>query len=173
MPPRFPRSRWKAGTVYALPLFDNTFGFGQAVTAMWPTLIYVALFSYHLPAVPKITPQLLRRDVVALVATWRQHLNGGRFATVGVAKPVVEKHEFPNERFAEAGYIGARHYDSGLLCDLLSAYFAITPWNVMYDEDCWDTMLAPGISRPDNAIILSPRDRERYRATLIQNQKET
>ena len=168
MSSRFTRSRWKAGTVYALPLSDNTFGVGQAIASMWPTLIYVALFSQHLPAIPEVLPQLLRRDVVALVATWRRDLNGGRWATVGRAEPVVEKREFPNERFAEAGYTGAKWYDSGLLCDLLSAYFSLTPWNAMHDENYWDKMLAPGISRPENAIVLSPRDRELYRATLTQ-----
>jgi hypothetical protein len=48
----FKRSRWKPGSVYALPLADGSFGIAQAVVAS-PGLagvINVAVFDYRYPA---------------------------------------------------------------------------------------------------------------------------
>ena len=157
------RTRWAPGVVYAVPLTDGSYGVAQAVDAMMVNVIYVALFRSRLQSLPDASPSLSRSDVVALTATWRRDLENGDWPVLGSADLAVEKAEFPNERFASKGYIGAKHFDAELLAEFLSAYHGLLPWNVSYEEDAYDQMLAPGICRPDSAIVLDPEARNAYR----------
>ena len=158
------RSRWAPGAVYAVPLADGSFGFAQAIDAMMDNVIYVALFDNRVHEAPSGPPVLDRQRVVSLAATWRQHLNRGDWAPLGVVAPVVRKSDFPNERFARAGYVGAKHYDAGILADFLSAYQGLLPWNVLYDEGYYDHLLAPGVARPSTVRVLDGEARTAYRS---------
>lgn len=157
------RSRWVPGTVYAVPLEDGSFGFAQAIDAMMVNVIYVVLFADHVSDFPMDPPPLERRRVVSLAATQRQQLNGGEWLRIGVVPPIAHKAEFPNERFARNGYVGATHYDAGVLADFLSAYHGLLPWNVMHEEDYNDRLLAPGVRRPVSARVLDATSRAAYR----------
>ena len=123
--------------VYAVPLTDGSLGIAQAGEAQGEMLnvIYVALFSDRHSCVPDEPPPLKREDSIALVATWRQGLNRGDWLTVGHAPEVFRTPEFPNERYAKNGYVGAQHQDTGLLSNFLSAYHGLIPWNVMHDPE--------------------------------------
>lgn len=158
------RVSWAAGAVYAVPLGDGSYGLAQAIDAMMVNVIYVALFAARVPELPAAPPPLRREAVVALTATWRQHLNRGDWPYIGEAATVVRKGAFPSEQFAKAGYVGARHYDAGLLAKFLAAYHGLLPWNVMHVEDYYDRLLAPGVSRPAAAVLLDPAARAAYRA---------
>lgn len=158
------RVRWAPGAVYAVPLTDGSYGLAQAIDAMMVNVIYVALFAARLPAVPEVVPELRPETIVSLAATWRQDLDRGDWPYVGGAPLVVRKAAFPNERFAASGYVGAKHYDAGILADFLSAYHGLLPWNVMHVEDYYDRLLAPGVPRPDTAQLLDPAARAAYRA---------
>ena len=61
------------------------------------------------------------------------------------------------------GYVGAKNHDAELLEDFLSAFHGLIPWNVMYDEKYWETLLAPGVKVPNTVNILSAKEREQYR----------
>lgn len=130
---------------------------------MMVNVIYVALFADRARELPSVPAQLDGRRVVSLAATWRQHLNRGDWKQLGVTAPVVRKSDFPNERFARAGYVGAKHYDAGLLASFLSAYHGLLPWNVLHEEDYYDQLLAPGVDRPPAARVLDADARAAYR----------
>ncbi len=151
--------------VYAVPLPDGSFGVAQAVAAMMVNVIYAALFSDRLSAPLSIGYLPRRTSAIALTATWRQALNRGEWTALGVAPLVFQKSEFPNEQFAQRGYVGAKHYDAGLLVDFLAAWHGLEPWNVMTDEDFFDKLIAPGVSRPTTAVVLSAAERDLYRRT--------
>lgn len=75
--------------------------------------------------------------------------------------------EFPNERYANKGYVGAVNYDAGLLADFLSAFHGLLPWNVMHDPAYYDGLLRPGLPRPQSVRILDERERENYRREVL------
>jgi hypothetical protein len=159
------RNLWAPGMVYAVPLGDGSFGVAQAVDEMLTNVIYVALFSDRLDIVPRSPVYPQAASGIALVATWRQDLNRGEWAPLGVAPLAFEKAVFPNERFAASGYVGAKHQDAGLLAEFLAAFHGVVPWNVLFEEDYYDRLLIPGIRRPATAVILNPAAREEYRRT--------
>ena len=152
---------------YAVPLSDGSFGVAQAGEAMMTNVIYVALFNNRLASLPDDPPQLQRDAVVALSATWRQALNRGDWPSLKLVPEIFAKSDFPNERFARSGYVGAKHYDAGGLCKFLSAYHGLIPWNVMYDPGYYDQFLLPGAKRPDCALLLGPEARAKYRREVM------
>jgi hypothetical protein len=109
-------------------------------------------------------PILARNDLVALLALTRHGLTSGYWPVLATRPVLFSKAEFPNERLARSGYVGATMYDYGLAEDLLSAYHGLIPWNTWKEEDYLDTMLAPGVPRPVTARVLSATDRASYRA---------
>lgn len=155
--------------VYAVPLADGSFGVAQAGEAQGPfvNVIYVVLFAERYTHIPDQVPTMNRDSAVSLVATWRQALNRGEWISLGVASEIFRKSEFPNERYANKGYVGAENYDAGLLADFLSAFHGLLPWNVMHDPAYYDKLLRPGLPRPQTARILNESDREKYRREVM------
>jgi hypothetical protein len=165
---RFPynRSRWQTGMVYAIPLGDSTFCFAQAIVPVMVNVIDIAIFAHRIESLPTTIPPLVRSEIIALGATWRQDLNCGRWASLGVCSPIIEANEFPNQRILQSGGVRTSHSTAGLWEDLLEAWYGLLPWNVMFEEDYFDKKLAPGVSRPSSAVVLSPADRESFRAEM-------
>ena len=159
------RVKWQYGAVFVLPLTDGSFSIGQAIDSMMTHIVYCAFFSTRYQNLPDSLPVLDRNDVISLVAVWKRSLNIGHWPIIGVAPLVVPKQDFPNEQFRDNGYIGAKHYDEGIAEDLVSAYHGLIPWNVMFKEDYYDSMLLNGIERPQSAVVLSGEDRRKYRET--------
>src|SRR5258706_5398224 len=91
-PAKRKQSRWKPGTVYAVPLTDRSFGIAQAGEAQAPfvNVIYVALFADRYTHIPDAVPALERDSAVSLTATWRQALNRGEWLSLGVAPEIFK-----------------------------------------------------------------------------------
>lgn len=168
-PAKRKQSRWKPGTVYAVPLTDGSFGIAQAGETQGPfvNVIYVALFADRYTHLPDEVPALKHDSAVSLTATWRQALNRGEWPSLGVVPEIFKKSEFPNERYRSKGYVGASNYDAGLLANFLSAFHGLLPWNVMHDPAHYDALLRPGLSRPQSVQILNERERENYRREVL------
>jgi hypothetical protein len=63
----------------------------------------------------------------------------------------------PNQIVIATGTtVGVKHSDAGLIADLLDAWHGLAPWNVMFDENYFDSKLAPGVTRPSTALVLTP-----------------
>ena len=158
------RVKWVPGLIFAVPLTDRSWGVGQTSELMMPHWGYCALFSERLPSLDAAVPRPTKKDLVALLAVARQGLASGYWPVIGTGPAVFGKAEFPNERLAASGYVGAQMYDYGLGEELLSAFHGLTPWNTYKEEDYLDTMLAPGVARPAAAKVLSAAERAAYRA---------
>ena len=169
VPAKRKQSPWKPGMTYAVPLVDGSFGIAQAGEAMGDlvNVIYVALFADRFPALPTMPLPLDARTAIALSATWRQDLNRGKWLSLTVQPEVFRRSDFPNERFAASGYVGATHSGAGILTDFMCAYHGLVPWNVMFDPEHHDKLLRPGVNRPDQALVLSDAERQRYRREVM------
>ena len=161
------RPRYKPGMVYAVPLADGSFGLAQAGGSMFPTVIYVALFLERFEAVPAIPPALDESRLASLTATWRKNLNKGEWVPLGVSQLTPGLLNHPTEALAANGYVGAKHYDSGILSEFLSACHGALPWNVMYDPAYYEKLLIAGSVRPAKAVVLSEEERTVYRREVF------
>lgn len=164
----FKRSKWAPGMFYAVPLADGSYGFVQAIAEAMVNVIDIAVLSTRSALLPLTPPTASAEDVISLSATWRQDLNGGDWAALGVSALVVDPSIMPNQKLLGIGTIvGIKHVSGGLISDLLNAWHGLAPWNTMHDETYFDSQLAPGVIRPHTAIILTPAEREAHRARLL------
>jgi hypothetical protein len=157
------RPRYKPGTVYAVPLADGSFGLAQAGSPMFPTVIYVAMFLDRFETIPSGPPPLDESRLVSLTATWRKNLNKDEWVPLGASELTPGLLNHPSEALAAGGYVGAKHCDSGLLSEFLSACHGALPWNVMHDPAYYEKLLVPGTARPANAVVLGEKERTAYR----------
>ena len=155
--------KWNYGDVFAVPLVDGSWSMGQAIGSMMTHIVYCAFFDTRFQSLPSSPPLSPRPPIVALLATWKESLNFGDWPVVATSPLVVEVAEFSNERFRAGGYVGAKHYDEGIVADFLSAYHGLAPWNIMADERYYDALLREGVARPASAIVLSGDARQKYR----------
>ena len=159
--------RYKPGMVYAVPLSDGSFGIAQAGSAMWPNVIYIALYADRYDELPTSTPPLSRLRAISLSATWKKDLNKGTWVPLGIREEEHKLAEFPNEAHAEQGYVGAKHCDAGILSEFLSAYHGLLPWNAMHDPNYYDQLLVRNAPRSDKLVILGEAERVAYRRDVF------
>jgi hypothetical protein len=81
---RFRRTWWKPGAVFGVPLADDRLSIAQAIAPMMENVIYVALLSDLIDSPSESLPPISRVNVISLIATWRQSLNNGSWASLGV-----------------------------------------------------------------------------------------
>jgi len=153
--------------VFGIPLADGSFGIIQAIDIMLVNVIYIAVFSDRYEYLPSNIISLKNDNLISLQATWKQDLNNGSWANICTIEPAVKKVDFPNEKFSESGYVGAKHASGGMFNRFLNAYHGIEPWNVMADERYWDTYLNVGKSRPEEAFCLNDEERNKYRSEIL------
>jgi hypothetical protein len=166
----FKRSRWTPGMVYAVPLSDGTFGYVQAISEAMVNVIDVAIFSHRSPNLATAPPKLEKAQVISLDATWRQDLDSGHWAALGVVELVVDPSAMPNQVIIGTGTtVGIKHCSAGGIAGLLEAWHGLAPWNVMFDESYFDLKLAPNVSRPSTALVLTSAEREAHRANEAAN----
>jgi len=161
------RVKWKNGYVYALPLTDGSYSVAQAIDSMMPNIGYCAVFNYRFSCFPPSVPALNKRNIIALLAVTKVSIKIERWSILGEATLAAKKKDFPNERFARKGYVGSVTYDSGLIEDLVSGYYALIPWNALFEETFYDEMLLHGIKRPTSVVILSVEERQKYRENIL------
>jgi hypothetical protein len=85
----------------------------------------------------------------------------------------VDLLEFPNQKLRASGGVGIEHGSAGLIEALLNVWHGLEPWNVTYEEDFYDRLLCPGVTRPPTAVVLSPGDRARYREAMLRGRTTT
>jgi hypothetical protein len=156
--------------VYAVPLSDGTFGYVQAISEALVNVIDVAAFSIRTSVLPAVPPKLHQSEAISFSATWRQDLNRGNWAALGLAALAIEPAAMPNQVLLQAGTtVGVKHSDAGAIQSLLEAWHGLAPWNVMFDENYFDLKLAPGVRRPSSALVLAPEQRSAFRASAAAN----
>lgn len=148
---RRPKAKpWRVGDLFALPLGDGTFGFGQ-VLGDWPSCSLVEL---RAPS-PAATPEaVLAARRLAILHVQRRSLDDGRWIVVGHASPAVDPFSGPCGHPYQVGGIS---WDG--LEELAGAWWGLTPWNRYDREDYLDEYLLAGVGRSPRAVLLSPDER--------------
>ena len=153
--PRRSKVSWKELDVFAVPLPDGSCAFGQAIGMMMTNVVYCALTDQRAPSVPAAPPSLLPAQVVARVALSREQLDYGAWPILGPARALCARSDFPNERFARSGYVGARIYDAALAEEFLAAFHALACWDAFHDPTYLDQWLVSPSRKPARLLFKS------------------
>ncbi len=159
--PKPKRQRWEIGNIFAVPLADGTWTFGQVVDSPGPELgATLALYEFRRPE-PAITAEMVEDIVTSrtltILHTTSAAIEDGRFHVVGTGPILVDP---------AAGSQGPRergHSWDGIE-SVANAWYGLSPWNDCYDEDFLDRRIMAGLKRPPTAWVLTPEEREELRS---------
>ena len=150
---------WNTGDVFAIPLADNSFSFGQVLDKKFCTCVLFDIRSDNTVLNASEFKRLKPMSILHL--SNGDLLNNGQWQILFNEQVTVNPNSGSGGRF---GDIGSKSYGQcGTLTDLANAYWGLMPWNVLYEEDYYDKILLKGITRPNGVLILNPTDRQKYR----------
>lgn len=120
---------WELGSVFAVPLSDGTFTFGQ-VLEEGGDVITAGFFATCSPTPETNLQSLDKKRLFSILEITCNHLEQGEWKEIGKKLPVVWKWRFPNfkHRLFHNG-VGSKSYTSALVQEFINAYFGLIPWN--------------------------------------------
>jgi len=152
---------WEVGDVFAAPLADGTFIFGQV---LWEPVFEkgagvraptVSLLEYRLPRPDEVDiDEVVRSRTLAILHVQSHSLAEGRWRVVGRRPVTSDPFGGPCGRF---GAVGSVCWDG--LEILANAWYGLEPWNQYFRPDHLDQYLMKGVSRPASARMLSADER--------------
>jgi hypothetical protein len=146
------REIWQAGVVFAIELKDRSYAVGQILQGGKDS-VTCAFFDLRFEAKPDRVIGLSKNHVIAVLKVTTNHFDRGTWDPVGTLPIVVPRENWPNERYAASGYVGAKSYTSPIAQTLMNAYFGLEPWDQYKDPSYLDSLLSSGRSRPVGVIL--------------------
>jgi hypothetical protein len=168
MIPKKKRQRHKEGDVFLVPLSDGSYGLGQVLSYEPEALNSVGCAFYDIRIVDgpslDIPAPLPQHRVVSVLLTTKDLLNRAVWPVVTDRAIPTPDSSRPYEKYRARKMVGATVVGSAIVMGFLNAYHGLEPWNVMFEEDYFDKLLAPGVKRPGAAVVLNPEARAKWRA---------
>ncbi|PGZ92243.1 hypothetical protein [Bacillus sp. AFS029533] len=153
------KQKWTIGNLFLISLSNNTYALGQVVWLSYSEPV-CGLFDINFRKIPDLF-DTDNYNYISVLSLTSCSLDDYSWKVVGNKDVMIDKSEVDRKHIG-GSEIGSISHTSGVLDDLAEAYFGIQLWNDMYDEDYYDQLLLPSVTRPSTSIILSPLERERY-----------
>ncbi|TDK61771.1 hypothetical protein E2K98_12845 [Bacillus salipaludis] len=153
--------KWQEGDIFSIPLSDMSFGYGQV---LWhqnkKSSATCAIFDCHSNEFKPIDEVVQSKVISVITIKNLFDLNSAKWKVIGNCSKVIEKSIVPWEHSGDAA-VGSKIYQDSTLTDFVEAYFGIKPWNHLQFKDTFmDTLLLPGVVRPNNAILLTKEQKK-------------
>ncbi|MEH7349357.1 hypothetical protein [Gottfriedia acidiceleris] len=158
------KQKWSIGDLFLISLSNDSYALGQVVWLSYSEPV-CGLFDINFREIPEFV-EIENYNYISVLSVTSCSLDNYSWKVIGNKNVLIDKSEVDRRHIGESE-IGSISHTSDVLDDLAEAYFGIQPWNVMYDEDDYDQLLLPSVTRPSAAIILSPIERERYRIEVL------
>lgn len=150
---------WQTGDVFILPLRDNSFTVGQVLDKKYCTC---ALFDTRTNEKTLSSFDFKKLKPISIL-----HLSNGDLLNNGKWEILFNEQVTINPKSGSGGKMGdigsISYGQCRALTNLAEAYWGLTPWNTLAEENYYDTVLLKNISRPTSAVVLSSTDRKQYR----------
>ncbi len=151
---------WNVGDVFAAPLGDGTYAFGQV---LWNPADFnaptCALFEHRAATTSVAVDETLTSPTLTILHVQSDSLDEGRWQVIGNADPINDPFSGP---CGHPHRVGGKSWDG--LETLARAWWGLDPWNIYYKPTFLDFYLLPGIERSQHAQLLSESELEAHRA---------
>jgi hypothetical protein len=158
---RQPKKRiapWSPGDYFLIPLADGSRGIGQVLNLMMDNIVSIAITDRRIDAdspagsISVGGEAAPPGDVVSAIATWRDPLDEARWPIVGHGTLLIPREQWPNEEFRARNWVGAKHYNTPLVEEFLSAFHALKPWDAWHDPAYLDKLLISPSKKPAELV---------------------
>lgn len=146
------RQRWSPGAIFLIRQSDALWTVGQVLDRMMPNVASCAFYDSRVPTgeVPHLP--LPPNSLVAVASVTRNRLDSGDWKVIGRAPINVDRSLWPNERFRQVGWIGAKVHDAAIIEEFLEALHGLVPWDNWKDPNYLDKFLISPDKKPANLV---------------------
>ena len=146
--------KWNFGDVFLVPLLDKSFATGQVLDLQMPNIVRIALYDENIknPIDFKLQNSCKEENLISLVASSREQLDFDVWKIVGNKDIQLQKSKYPNEQFKSKNWVGAKHYDAGLVEDFLDSFYSFLPWDDWFNPNYLDEFLIDLSKKPKTLI---------------------
>jgi hypothetical protein len=151
------RQQWKVGDVFVMRTLDGKYAIGQIVGREPEVLnsVSVALFDQRVDrAEEAIDGDLSESRAFSILFSTRDLLDGGAWKVVGACPVEIPPARMPFEHVRVGGFVGAKVIGSGIVRQLVDAYFCLAPWDDWYDPQYLDKLLVSPDRLPQHRILI-------------------
>lgn len=152
------RQRVAAGGVFSVPIATDEarVGVGQVISEE-PDCLNSVLCAFFLDLVDnesKVAAYAPGIDrLLSVQLTTRDLLDSGKWKICRRFAPLDVSRQFPIAQLRAQEYVGAKVSGSRAMWELISAYHRRSAWDDFHDPMYLDSLLLPGLSRPDGVIL--------------------
>jgi hypothetical protein len=142
----------EVGSIFLVPLPDNTWAVGQIVGREAEVLnSWTCAFSRARIGKEEVATEALRSDeIVSVQFVTGDLLKSGDWRIVGRTRVLLPASAFPYQSLRCSGWIGARVIGSRIIQRFLAAFHGLAFWDEMKDPDYYQKLLRPGVVIPDD-----------------------
>jgi hypothetical protein len=145
------RQRSKDGDLFAVPLQDGRYAFGQVVASI--DLGCLSCVFFRATSIDANAADETDEPIAFLFVT-KELLSSGRWQIVRNAKIHVRRSLNKNERFRRWGWVGATVTGSANVEALLNAFNGLKPWDNWKDPKYLDSLLLDPRRKPPNLVYV-------------------
>ena len=151
------KQTWDVGDCFTLTLCDGSFSVGQVI-GYEPEAMNSAICAFYAQRFPNrnvahcngLTDDLL----VAVLFVTRDLIDSGDWAVGGHEAPIDAYRYFDLIDLKANGFVGLKIIGSGIVIDLMNAYFGLQPWDDFHNRSYLDGLLVSPDRRPANVVLL-------------------
>jgi len=155
--------KWQEGDIFAIPLSDRTFGYGQV---LWhqnkKSSVTCAIFDCRSRELKPIE-DIVQSTVTSVMTVKNLYdLKNGKWKVIGKHSLVIEESNVPLEHSGKSE-VGSKIYQEYILESFIEGYYAIKPWNYLpFKDNFMDSLLLPDVVRPGNVFLLTKEQKKLY-----------
>ena len=143
--------QFSPGDIFGVPLPDGSMGTGQVLSLELDALNSVGCVFLAATVGPEGVSGV-PLPIAALLVT-PDLLNSGVWPVKTKAPVLLQREDWPYEAYRALHWVGVKVVGSGIVQEFLAAYHGFRPWDDWHDPDYLDSLLLPGVGRPDGAVF--------------------
>lgn len=152
------KQTWDIGDLFTIPLSDGTFCIGKVVGFEPKALnsAVCAFYAHRVNNIPNSNVELELNDeeLISVLFATRDLLDSGDWRVFSHCTDKFFLDKYINlSALRNNGFIGVKSIGSGLIIDLMNAYYILAPWNDYFDPNYLDSLLISPDKKPRNVML--------------------
>ncbi|AFI92512.1 hypothetical protein F6Q07_10300 [Pectobacterium parmentieri] len=150
------KKKWNIGDLFTVPLQDHSFSIGRVVGFEPKALnsAICAFYAHHVDAVPDNEIILSDNELISVLFVTRDLLDSGDWKVFSASSNVFHLDKYIDlSSLRSNGFIGVKSIGSGLIIELMNAYYKLSPWNDYFNPNYLDSLILSPDKKPKDVIL--------------------
>lgn len=147
---------WTVGDLFTIPLADGSFCIGRVIEFEPKALnsVICAFYTHRVDKIPNEEPVLSNDELISVLFVTRDLLDSGAWKVFSSSSEDFSLSKyFDISSLRNVGFVGVKIIGSGLIIELLNAYYMLSLWNDYANPDYLDSLLLSPDKKPKNVLL--------------------